>query len=85
MLKLAQLLVILALLLPLAPRAFAQDVVPLAIEDLDPNNEVPKDLLAQALAYFNANSNQFTNLGYISIVDFRPRSDEYRPVYRELS
>lgn len=45
---------------------------------LDPAKEVPADLMQTAVAYFNANKASFPNQNYITIVDFRPRSDKYR-------
>jgi hypothetical protein len=45
---------------------------------LDPNHEVPADLLATATTYFDQNKSSFPNQGYITIVDFKPRSDAYR-------
>lgn len=47
-------------------------------EHLDPKHEVPADLLQQALLYFDANSSRFSNRNYLTVVDFRPRSDKYR-------
>lgn len=44
---------------------------------LDPNHEVPKDLLANAVTYYDANLSKFTNSDYITVVDFKPRSEEY--------
>jgi len=52
---------------------------------LDPDDEVPKDLLARAVAYLNANMSMFPNRDYISIVDFRPRSDHFRLFVVNLS
>lgn len=45
---------------------------------LDPQAYVPRDLLAKAVDYFNAHTNAFDNRDVISIVDYRPRSDQYR-------
>jgi hypothetical protein len=45
---------------------------------LDPNHEVPPDLLNTAVLYLNANETSFPNQAYIAIVDFKPRSDAYR-------
>jgi hypothetical protein len=45
---------------------------------LDPNHLVPADLLATATTYFDQNKTSFPNQGYITIVDFKPRSDAYR-------
>lgn len=45
---------------------------------LDPNHEVPADLLKDAVLYYDANLASFPNKGYITIVDFKPRSDKYR-------
>lgn len=45
---------------------------------LDPKREVPTDLLKKAVAYWDTNKNKFPNQDYITIVDFKPRSDKYR-------
>jgi len=45
---------------------------------LDPNHEVPADLLNSAVLYLNANKNSFPNQSHIAVVDFKPRSDAYR-------
>ncbi len=45
---------------------------------LDPFDEVPKDLLADAVIFFDANKDQFPNQDYITIVDFTPHSNRYR-------
>jgi hypothetical protein len=45
---------------------------------IDPNHEVPADLLKTALTYFQANKSGFPNRDYITVVDFKPRSDHYR-------
>jgi hypothetical protein len=45
---------------------------------LDPNHLVPADLLATATAYFDQNKASFPNQKYITVVDFKPRSDAYR-------
>lgn len=45
---------------------------------LDPNREVPQDLLRDAVAYFDANKQRFPNQSYITIVDFKKRSDKSR-------
>ena len=45
---------------------------------LDPLHFVPADLLQTAVIYFDANRVKFKNQNVISVVDFRPRSDEYR-------
>lgn len=45
---------------------------------LDSDDEVPQDLLAAAVAYFDMNRGSFPNKNFISIVDFTPRSDAYR-------
>jgi hypothetical protein len=45
---------------------------------LDPNHEVPRDLLDTATTYFAQNKSSFPNQGYITVVDFKPRSDAYR-------
>ena len=45
---------------------------------LDPTHAVPSDLLATAMAYFEANKGSFPNQSYVTIVDFKPRSDKSR-------
>lgn len=45
---------------------------------LDPRHEVPADLLQQAVLYFDANKAKFPNQNFITVVDFGPRSDNYR-------
>lgn len=45
---------------------------------LDPNRVVPSDLLKNAVLYFDQNKASFPNQAYITIVDFKPRSDNYR-------
>ena len=45
---------------------------------LDPQHLVPTDLLQTAVIYFDANKASFANQSYITIVDFKPRSDKFR-------
>lgn len=45
---------------------------------LDPMHEVPTDLLEKALLYFDKNKDKFPNQEYITIVDFKLRSDKAR-------
>jgi L,D-transpeptidase catalytic domain len=45
---------------------------------LDPNRWVPSNLLANAVLYFDKNKTKFKNQNYISVVDFSPRSNNYR-------
>jgi hypothetical protein len=45
---------------------------------LDPKHEVPTDLLRKTVLYFDANRSKLPNQNYITIVDFKPRSDRYR-------
>lgn len=45
---------------------------------LDPNKEVPSDLLEEAVLYFAANQANFPNQAYITIVDFEKRSNLQR-------
>src|SRR5688500_18493354 len=47
-------------------------------QHLDPEKRVPTDLLKNAVLYFDQNKNSFPNQAYITIVDFKPRSDKYR-------
>lgn len=48
------------------------------LRNIDPGHEVPPDLLENALLFFQANKSRFPNQNYITIVDFKPRSDHYR-------
>jgi len=45
---------------------------------VDPQGDVPQDLLDEAILYFDTNKDKFPNQAYITIVDFNPRSDHYR-------
>lgn len=45
---------------------------------LDPMSEVPTDLLEKAILYFDKNKAKFPNQEYITIVDFKLRSDKAR-------
>lgn len=45
---------------------------------IDTEHAIPQDLLARALVYFDANKDSFPNQDFITIVDFTPRSDNYR-------
>ena len=45
---------------------------------LDPNHEVPADLLQDTVLYFDTNKDSFPNKEHLVIVDFKPRSDFYR-------
>jgi hypothetical protein len=45
---------------------------------LDPKHEVPSDLLADAVLYYDTNKASFNNLAYITVVNFKSRSDNYR-------
>jgi hypothetical protein len=45
---------------------------------IDPKHEVPSDLLANALVFFDANRDKFNNQNYLSIVNFKSRSDAAR-------
>jgi hypothetical protein len=45
---------------------------------LDPNHDVPPDLLQNAVQFFDVNKYRFPNQDFITIVDFKPRSDHYR-------
>src|SRR5688500_18234492 len=42
---------------------------------LDPHRWVPSDLLKTAVLYFAANKARFQNQNYITVVDFKPRSN----------
>jgi hypothetical protein len=45
---------------------------------LDPQKDVPSDLLENAVIYFDANKDKFPNQNYITIVDYKKKSDEAR-------
>ena len=45
---------------------------------IDPNNEIPDNLLARALVYFDENRASFENTNHMSIVDFSDHSKEAR-------
>ena len=45
---------------------------------VDPKEEVPKDLLKASLLYFDLNKAQFENQNYITVINYKPRSDNYR-------
>lgn len=45
---------------------------------LDPTGVVPKKLLAEALAFFQAHKDRFANTGHISVLDYSQRSSEPR-------
>ncbi|MBX3020055.1 MAG: murein L,D-transpeptidase catalytic domain family protein [Bdellovibrionales bacterium] len=45
---------------------------------LDPMQQVPTDLLEKAVLYFDKNKSKFPNEDYMTIVDFKPRSDKAR-------
>jgi hypothetical protein len=45
---------------------------------LDPGGVVPKKLLAEALAFFQAHKDRFANTAHISVLDYSQRSSEPR-------
>lgn len=47
-------------------------------QHLDANKDVPTDLLEKAVLYFDKNKDKFPNQEYITIVDFKPKSDKHR-------
>lgn len=47
-------------------------------QHLDPNKEVPSDLLRSAILYFDANESRFPNRDYVTVVDYTPRSNNHR-------
>ncbi len=49
-----------------------------AYDYLDPKDEVPSDLLSTAVLYYDLNKASFPNQNYMTVVDFKPRSDNYR-------
>lgn len=46
--------------------------------ELDPKRLVPRDLLATAVKYYDANQSSFTNPTVLGVIDLRPRSDQPR-------
>jgi hypothetical protein len=56
--------------------AMASDVAGYAF--VDPNQEVPQDLLRPALIFFELNKEKISNREYLTIVDFSQRSSEHR-------
>jgi hypothetical protein len=64
--------------LPGALRADERAAIHAKYAYLDPQHEVPADLLDTATTYFDQNKASFPNQGYITVVDFKPRSDAYR-------
>lgn len=62
---------------PLHSQATAQGILD-KYKHLDPRHEVPTDLLEKAVLYFDAHRDKFTNQNYVTIVDFRHRSDTWR-------
>ena len=47
-------------------------------QNLDPNKEVPADLLESAVVYFDANKAKFANQNFLSVIDYKKRSDVAR-------
>ena len=47
-------------------------------QHLDPNNEVPQDLLEPAVLYFDLNKNKFPNQNYLAVINYASRSDQFR-------
>ncbi|MGE3682692.1 MAG: murein L,D-transpeptidase catalytic domain-containing protein [Bdellovibrionales bacterium] len=47
-------------------------------QHLDPKNEVPTDLLEEAVLFLDRNLAKFPNRAYITVIDFKPRSDVRR-------
>ena len=47
-------------------------------QHLDPKHWVPTDLLEKTLIYFDANKERFPNQSYLTVIDFKPRSNRYR-------
>lgn len=63
---------------PMGMNAFRKSVILANYQHLDPNNEVPTDLLEDAVVFLDANKSKFPNQNYIIVIDFKPRSDQYR-------
>ncbi len=63
---------------PMNMNAFRKSVILANYQHLDPNNEVPTDLLEEAVVFLDANKDKFPNRNYVIVIDFKPRSDQYR-------
>lgn len=63
---------------PMGMNAFRKSVTLANYQHLDPNGEVPTDLLEDAVIFLDANKSKFPNQNYIIVIDFKPRSDRYR-------
>jgi hypothetical protein len=63
---------------PLSSEDTAVAAMPDGYGHLDPQRHVPRDLLEKAVSYFDAHKEAFPNQAFLTIVDFKPRSDRYR-------
>lgn len=64
--------------IPSSVNGFWKSVLLANYQHLDPKGEVPTDLLEEAVIFFESNKNKFPNQNYIIVIDFKPRSDQYR-------
>lgn len=62
----------------IAPSAFDKSKVLAKYAHLDPKKEVPTDLLEKTVLFYDANFDKFRNTNFVTVVDFKPRSDKYR-------
>jgi len=51
-----------------------EEIVLSKYDHLDPNHEVPTDLLKKAVLYLDANQSKFPNKNYLSVIDFAKSS-----------
>lgn len=66
-------------LIPQGP--FVEPLMSLNLRDydhLDPKRIVPTDILAKAVAFFDANKTKIQNQNYITVIDFRKHSSKQR-------
>lgn len=63
---------------PAQIQAFHKSLILANYQHLDPNHDVPSDLLEDAVIFFDANKAKFPNQAYIVVINFKLRSDAYR-------
>ena len=61
-----------------APTQSEKDSILAKYSNLDPKGEVPKNLLAKALQYFDDHASSIKNKDYVSVIDFSLRSTKHR-------
>lgn len=65
----------------IAPESLTQNEVAETLRNydhLDPKHEIPSELLKNAVLYFDKNKSKFPNKSHFGIIDYKPRSDQYR-------